>query len=493
MSIFRRLSNGLSCGDSIPFYHDGMYHLFFLSVPENTVRYPERVRNTWQHVVSKNLVEWEEMQPVLLPGDGTKLDQDGCWTGSVIYAEGKYHIFYTGYHIDSEFPQTICHAVSDDCVTFEKDLNNPIIVPDIRYYENIDWRDPYIFYNEEEMEYWMLIAARKNSGPSNRRGVVVLYKSKDLQEFEHWGVIYEPWHTNCPECPEMYKMGEYWYLVYSRFSERAQTIYRYSKSPYGPWRTPKFDGIDNRRFYAAKSLIDNRGRRIYFAWTPEREKQSDDELWQTGGEFAIPHQAIPMGDGNLKIVMPEEIEKYFQAQKLKHSFNKKLGNIKMYGEKALEILSVGTLSYGFFEVEQNNFMMECNIKASDCADYFGLTINTDEDIDNGYLLAFNRATQAVSINKLPAPLDPFWATLSGKEIIAGEVDGPRVCEKSFPFKDGDIINVKCILTDSMIEIFIGEMIAFSYRTYRKMPFRIGVFAQDCNVEFHNITFTREKL
>ena len=189
----------------------------------------------------------------------------------------------------------------------------------------------------------------------------------------------------------------------------------------------------------------------------------------------------------------EEIEKYFQAQKLKHSFNKKLGNIKMYGEKALEILSVGTLSYGFFEVEQNNFMMECNIKASDCADYFGLTINTDEDIDNGYLLAFNRATQAVSINKLPAPLDPFWATLSGKEIIAGEVDGPRVCEKSFPFKDGDIINVKCILTDSMIEIFIGEMIAFSYRTYRKMPFRIGVFAQDCNVEFHNITFTREKL
>ena len=65
------------------------------------------------------------------------------------------------------------------------------------------------------------------------------------------------------------------------------------------------------------------------------------------GDFAIPHQAIPMGDGNLKIVMPEEIEKYFQAQKLKHSFNKKLGNIKMYGEKALEILSVGTLSYDF--------------------------------------------------------------------------------------------------------------------------------------------------
>lgn len=65
---------------------------------------------------------------------------------------------------------------------------------------------------------------------------------------------------------------------------------------------------------------------------------------------------------------------------------------------------------------------------------FGLTINTDEDIDNGYLLAFNRATQAVSINKLPAPLDPFWATLSGKEIIAGEVDGQEYVKNRFRLK-----------------------------------------------------------
>lgn len=492
MGIFRRLSSGIGCGDSIPFYHNGIYHLFFLSVPENTVRYPERVRNTWQHVISKDLINWEELPPVLLPGDGTELDKDGCWTGSVIYAKGKYHIFYTGYHIDSEFPQTICHAISDDCITFKKDEKNPYIVPDTRYYESIDWRDSYIFYNDEEECYWMLIAARKNSGPSNRRGVVVLYTSTDLEKFEHKGVIYEPWHTNCPECPEMYKMGEYWYLVYSRFSERAQTIYRVSKSPYGPWRTPKFDGIDNRRFYAAKSLLDDEGRRIYFAWTPEREKQSDDELWQTGGDFAIPHQVIPMKDGNLKVVMPKEICEHLKERKLRYSFDTKLGNIKEYGDKALEITSIGTLSYGFFGVEENNFMMECNIKASDCADYFGITINTDEDVDNGYLLAFSRGNQMVSINKLPAPLDPFWSTLSGKPIIPAEVDGPRVCEKTFPFKDGDIINVKCVLTDTMIEIFVGDQVAFSYRTYEKRACRIGVFAQDCNVEYHNIEFTYNK-
>ena len=318
---------------------------------------------------------------------------------------------------------------------------------------------------------------------------MVLYTSKDLEHFEHYGPIYEPWHTNCPECPEMYKLGDYWYLAYSRFSERAQTLYRVSKSPYGPWRTPKFDGIDNRRFYAAKSLQDDKGRRIYFAWTPERENHSDDELWQTGGDYGIPHEVVSLPDGNLKVKMPDEVVAFYKKRNIKHTFEPKLGNIKEYGNRALEVSSIGTLSYGFFNVEEQNFMMECNIKASDCADYFGISINTDEDIDNGYLLVLNRSTQAASLNKLPAPLDPFWSTLSGKPIIPAEVDGPRVCEKPFPFEDGDIINIKIVLTDTMIEAFIGDKVAFSYRTYNKLPRRIGVFAQDCNVEYHNIAFT----
>lgn len=490
MKVFRRLSSGLSCGDSIPFYHDGVYHLFFLSVPANTVRYPERTRNTWQHVISKDLVNWEELPPVLLPGSQPSIDADGCWTGSVIYAGGQYHIFYTGYHIDAEFPQTICHATSRDAVTWEKDGKSPYIVPDTRYYESIDWRDPYIFYNEEDGCYWLLIAARKNSGPSNRRGVVALYATKDLVNFEHRGPLYEPYHTNCPECPEMYKMGDYWYLVYSRFSERAQTLYRVSKSPYGPWRTPKFDGIDGRRFYAAKSLADDNGRRFYFAWIHEREKGSDEELWQTGGDFGIPHEVIPMEDGNLRVVMPREVREAFKETKISCSFVPKLGRIKEYGDTSLEVNSVGTLSYGYFDINEPEFMMECTIKAADCADYFGLAIKTDEDLDHGYLLAFNIANQQVSLNKLPAPLDPFWATLSGKPIVPPEVDGPRVCEKPFPFKNGDYINVKVVMCNDLIEIFAGDLVVFSYRSYTEMPYKIGVFAQDCNAEYHNIEFTK---
>ena len=90
---------------------------------------------------------------------------------------------------------------------------------------------------------------------ADQDGCIVLYRSTDLVKWNYYGPIYEPYHTNCPECCEMYKIGDVWYLSYSRFSEFVNTIYRVSDSPFGPWRTPVMDGIGGRRFYAAKSCV----------------------------------------------------------------------------------------------------------------------------------------------------------------------------------------------------------------------------------------------
>ena len=129
--------------------------------------------------------------------------------------------------------------------------------------------------------------------PVTRRGCIVLYRSKNLKDWTYYGPIYSPGHTNCPECPEMYKMGGHWYLSYSRFSEFVNTIYRVSESPFGPWRKPKKDGIGGRRFYAAKSMQNDDGRRFYFGWAHDRAEQSDKGEWYWGGTFCIPHEVVP--------------------------------------------------------------------------------------------------------------------------------------------------------------------------------------------------------
>jgi Glycosyl hydrolases family 32 N-terminal domain len=89
-----------------------------------------------------------------------------------------------------------------------KDKSNPCLVPKTDTYESLDWRDPYAFYNDQDRNYWLILSARKNTGPVTRRGCVVLYRSNDLIKWEYYGPIYEPKHTNCQECPELYRMGD---------------------------------------------------------------------------------------------------------------------------------------------------------------------------------------------------------------------------------------------------------------------------------------------
>jgi beta-fructofuranosidase len=206
--FYRKPAHADATGDAIPFYHEGKYHIFSLTPPPGTGVYPDRLRTTWHHAWSDNLVDWEEVGPALIPGGPAEPDADGCWTGAVVFGEGQLHAFYTGYNIHATYPQTICHATSSDGVIWTKDKGNPCLVPKTDTYERLDWRDPYVFYNDQDRSYWLILSARRNMGPVTRRGCVVLYRSKDLMEWEYYGPIYEPKHTNCPECPELYRIGE---------------------------------------------------------------------------------------------------------------------------------------------------------------------------------------------------------------------------------------------------------------------------------------------
>lgn len=491
MNIFRKLSWADSTGDAIPLYHDGVYHIFSLTSPTGTTVYPARLRTTWEHSISKDLVHWEEIGTALSPGEGEEPDACGIWTGGAIFAEGNYHIFYTGYNYNIHFQQTICHAVSPDGIHFEKDKKNPIIVPNEEEYELVDWRDPYVFYNEDDQCYWILISGRKKEGPPSRRGCIVLYRSQDLENWEYYGPIYQPYHTNCPECCEMYKMGSLWYLSYSRFSEFVNTIYRVSNSPFGPWRTPKMDGIGGRRFYAAKSMENEKGRRFYFAWVHDRAGRSDYGEWYWGGEFCVPHEVCQNKDGELDVKLPQEYADAWKESVI-WSYEHVLGGYKMFGKKSIYLDSVGTLSYGFLGVNEKSFLFSCKVKPVDVADHFGLLIKSDRDATQCLVLAFDKGMQRLELLNLPMGVDPFWeasCTNIGRPKDAGP-DGIRVCEKPFAFQSGDVIDLKVIIDRDMIEIFAGERVAFTYRFYAETEYEIGLMVQDGCAEFFDITLTK---
>ncbi len=122
-----------------------------------------------------------------------------------------------------------------------------------RGHEAIDRRDPYVFYNDVERRWWMLIAARLDYGNEWRRGCIVLAMSENPLDLDvEPDPFYVPGTAYWPERPEMWMAGGRWYLVFSRFSEAVGTIDRVANSPRGVFRVPVDDALGGRRWYAAK-------------------------------------------------------------------------------------------------------------------------------------------------------------------------------------------------------------------------------------------------
>ncbi len=75
------------------------------------------------------------------------------------------------------------HATSPNLVQWTKDSAKPVLLAPPDLYEAGDWRDPFVFWNEEAEENSMLLAARLRGGPSRRRGCVALASSTDLVDW----------------------------------------------------------------------------------------------------------------------------------------------------------------------------------------------------------------------------------------------------------------------------------------------------------------------
>ena len=451
---FRRPADAAAAGDAIPFTApDGSMHLFYLSSPEGPLDYPGRVRTTWQHARSTDLVEWTELPPAVEPGPVGDYDGGGVWTGSVVEHDGTYFLFYTGHYVGAENPQTICLATSDDLVTFTKHPANPLVAPPANC-EPVDWRDPYVFWNEDEGCWWMLIAARLADGPKWRRGCIMLATSPDLI---NWTVEEEPFYapgtTYCPECPELWKDQEgRWHLVYSRFSEEVGTVSRVSSSARGPFREPTRPDLGGRRWYAAKSAPWG-AERVFFGWIHDRVTDGRTR-WLWGGDFALPRLATPRVDGSLDVrpVLPAAAGSTTSQ------------TVEAVGRRA-DLALVPDLTSGTIGVEFTGT----------AARAIGFAL-TDAD-GTGWCCELIPATGEVRLRRDPTPMDDFWADLTGREAEYREVDGEFVArarvldaETSFSFT--------VHLEGPLLEIYVADQVALSHRIDSGSPKALTAFVVD---------------
>lgn len=470
-NLFYKPDEGV-CGDFIPFYDEGEYKLFYIRDFRNPEYGPGM---SWHLITTKDFVNFDEKGEALKKGKPEEQDFY-VFTGSAIKAQGKYHIFYTGHGPNKRAQglpeQAIMHAVSDDLINWTK-LYDHCFLADDRYETN-DWRDPFVFYNEEAGEYWMLLAARlKEGAPHRRLGCTALCTSKDLEKWEIKDPFWAPGLYYTHECPDLFKIGDWWYLIFSEYSQAWVTRYRMSKSINGPWIAPENDTFDGRAYYAAKTATDGKDRYL-FGWNPTREGDSDSGNWQWGGSLVV-HKIYQKADGSLGVKPADSFDGAF-TKPVAPTIQASVGDYKLINEE-IKIIAPDTFKCVSFGSEPPKFKLELKFRFYENSREFGIMLRADETMNDAYYIRFEPQKNRVVLDK--------WKR-------AGDVSYMMGIEQPIKLKQGDEYSIKLYVEDTVGVVYINDEIALNFRMYDLKTGSYGVFVQDGEVDFELKLFTKIK-
>ena len=465
MSFLYKPSDGVAA-DFIPFYWNGEYHLFYLKDYRDIAGHGEGT--PWFHLVSRDFVHFEECGEILPRGSAAEQDLY-VFTGSAIERSGAFHIFYTGHnpHLRraGKPEQGVMHAASPDLRTWKKDPAFLSFAPQDIGYEANDWRDPFVFWNEAAGEYWMLLAARKQVGPSRQRGLTACMSSPDLQ---HWQVRKPFWAPDLyftHECPDLFHIGDWWYLVYSTFSDCCVTHYRMSRSLEGPWQAPGDDTFDGRAYYAAKTASDGQ-QRFIFGWLPTRTHEKDDGDWNWGGNLVV-HELHQQPDGRLTVAPPQSVLDGFKTP-LPLQPQTVLGRWNTEGE-TLRGGMVGRAASMLLSAVPETCLIDTELTFAPGTSSFGLLLHADASLDHYFTLRFEPANQRMVFDRWPRPGDQ-----------------PFMLERPLHLEAGQSLHVRVLLDGSCAVAYAGGQ-ALCCRLYEHPAGQLGLFANEGEVIFNHVT------
>lgn len=445
MALFFKPEDGWAA-DVIPFFWRDEFHLFYLKdYRAETTHGPG---TPWEHLGTRDFVRFTEYPQAIARGG---LDAQDLWifTGSVIEHGGVFHIFYTGHNrlfLDRGLPQeAIMHATSSDLVHWTKDERNPILFADAERYEPDDWRDPFVFWNADENEFWMLLAARLRQGPSRRRGCTALATSPDLVNWSIREPLWAPSLYFTHECPDLFKMDDWWYLVFSEFSDSTVTRYRMSRNLAGPWLAPPVDTFDARAFYAAKTVSDGT-RRFACGWNPSRLGTTDDGQWQWGGDLVF-HEITQSPDGTLRVRVPAEVDAAFAAPLPARAPGSTIGAWRRDGDALIGDAGDGYAACSLGPMPEKA-RIAARIRCGPDTHACGILIRADEHLEQGYEVRWEPHRHRIVVDRWPRPKDrPF------------DLERPLATETN------EAVDLRILIDGSVVEIYVNDAVALSYRAY----------------------------
>jgi len=383
-------------GDPMPFYDPkaGDFKILYLQ------EFRPNQAGTYHPIWGLSTTDGASYTPLgeLIPCGGLQEQDAALGTGSTVYndADGKYYTFYTGNKYQptaDDCGEAVMMATSPDFKTWTKSRTFLLRGSDYGYSRN-DFRDPFVFKGDDGK--WHMIV----STTANNKGTLAEFLSDDLKSWTSNGQFMNMMWDRFYECPDIFKMGDWWYLIYSEKHAAVRRVQYFkgktleelkacTANDAGRWPDSHEGFLDSRGFYAGKTASDGTNRYIW-GWCPTRSGKNNTAVgaYPAEPEWAgnlVMHRLIQHSDGTLTLGEVQGISnKYNKVQTLK-----------------AESLSEGTVaqSDNSFQLTGNanvlfNRLGTCNrisftVKTSGNTDKFGISLVRGSDSKKYYSLVVN--------------------------------------------------------------------------------------------------------
>lgn len=410
---------------------------------------------------------------------GTLKSQDAAiGTGSTIYDEASklYYTFYTGNKYKptgEESAQAVMVATSADFKTWTKDRTFLLKGQDFGYDKN-DFRDPFVFKGDDG-KFHMLISTKKGG-----KGSLAEFVSDDLKNWTDNGVFMTMMWDRFYECPDLFKMGDYWYLVYSEIHHAVRRVQYFkgrtldelkacTANDVARWPDAHEGFLDSRGLYAGKTASDGTNRYLW-GWCPTRSGKDNTAVGASPAEpewagNLVCYKLIQHEDGTLTLGEVEAISnKYNKVCEVEVKDQNGMSVVERKdaegnlirdekGEVIKDTILSGDNAYMLLSRLGSHNKISFTVTTSNEWDKFGISMVRGSDSKKYYTMVVNPE------NENNRKVNFEEQGVEGKGFIAG-IDG-----YVFARPADNVYNVTIYTDNSICVMYINDVCSYTNRIY----------------------------
>lgn len=451
-------------GDPMPFYDPQAGDFKILYLQDYRPNQAYTYHPVWA-VSTKDAVSYTSLGELVPCGNAAEIDA-ALGTGSTIFHDGTYYTFYTGHSANAAntggFGEAVLLSTSTDFKTWTKDREFIITGGDT--YDKRDFRDPFVF-RADDGTFRMLVSTKQNG-----KGVLAEYSSADLRDWKSEGVFMTMMWDRFYECPDVFKMGDWWYLVYSEMHDAVRRVQYFkgrtldelkatTAGDAGIWPDGHEGFLDSRGFYAGKTASDGTDRYIW-GWCATRAGSATTGNRDWAGNL-VAHKLVQHPDGTLTLGEVPAMPQLFASGSAAAGFSLGAGEHRLMPRLASE----------------NRISMTVTTAGPD--DRFGISVARGSDSQRYYTLVVNPEG-------------------NGRRKINLEEEGPEGAgfladNDSYVFDApaDNVYDITIVTDNSVLVLYINDTVAYTNRIYGMAKNCWSVNSYDGSIEVSDISIAKK--